>query len=71
MELTLELWAQTLELWVLIQRHLDWLRKRVTVKISTDSIVWVENFDEEDWKELLRQDLWEPSERDKAKLRVD
>jgi hypothetical protein len=33
--------------------------------------VWVEKFDEEDWKELLRHDLWKPSEQDKAKLRVD
>ncbi len=39
--------------------------------ISADSIVWVEHFDEDDWKELLRSDLWEPSELDKAKLRVD
>lgn len=71
MELILELWGLIPEQWVPIQRQLDCKSKRVTMTISADSIVWVENFDEEDWKELLRQDLWEPSERDKARMRVD
>jgi hypothetical protein len=41
------------------------------VQETSGKKVWVDNFDEEDWKELLRYDLWEPSEPDKAKLRVD
>jgi len=35
------------------------------------SFIWVENFDEEDWKELLRLDLWEPFEPDKVTQRIN
>ena len=34
-------------------------------------VIWVTDFDEEDWRELLRQDQWEPFEHGKALLRVE
>jgi len=37
---------------------------------SNKRIIWVDNFDEEDWRELFRSDLWEPFEDDKAFMRV-
>ena len=37
---------------------------------SNKSIVWADYFDEEDWRELFRSDLWEPFEDDKAFMRV-
>jgi hypothetical protein len=58
------------------QKVLDTTKQEVRkmieqVQETSGKKLWVENFDEEDWKELLRQDLWEPSEQDKVKLRVD
>jgi len=38
---------------------------------SKDVRIWVEQFDEEDWKQLFIQDLWEPFETDRALMRVD
>ena len=32
--------------------------------------IWVNKFDEEDWRELLLLDSWEPFEDDKAFMRV-
>ena len=32
--------------------------------------IWVNKFDEEDWRELLLLDSWEPFEDDKAFIRV-
>ena len=37
---------------------------------KTSPSVWVEKFDEEDWDELFRSDLWEPFEEDKVFMRV-
>ena len=38
---------------------------------SHTKVIWVTDFDEEDWRELLRQDQWEPFEHGKALLRVE
>jgi hypothetical protein len=32
--------------------------------------IWVDKFDEEDWRELLLLDSWKPFEDDKALMRV-
>lgn len=37
---------------------------------SNKRIIWVDNFDEEDWRELFRSDSREPFEEDKAFMRV-
>jgi hypothetical protein len=41
------------------------------MKSTANSIVWVENFDEEDWQELLTVDSWERCEDGKSFLRVN
>lgn len=40
------------------------------MKKDTNQQVLVEEFDEEDWRELLLLDSWEPFEDDKAFMRV-
>lgn len=40
------------------------------MKQNANKQVWVDVFDEEDWKELFRSDSWEPFEDDKAFMRV-
>ena len=37
---------------------------------SNKRIIWVDNFDEEDWRELFRSDSRESFEDDKAFMRV-
>ena len=37
---------------------------------SNQKRIWVDGFDEEDWEELFRSDLWEPFEDNKAFMRV-
>ena len=41
------------------------------MKKDTNHQVLVEEFDEEDWAELLLTDLWEPFEDGKALLRIE
>ena len=46
--------------------------KKMTEQLqeSNQKRIWVDGFDEEDWEELFRSDLWEPFEDDKAFMRV-
>ena len=37
---------------------------------SNKRIIWVDNYDEEDWRELFRSDSRESFEEDKAFMRV-
>ena len=40
------------------------------LRVSNEKRIWVDKFDEEDWRELLLLDSWEPFEDDKAFMRV-
>ena len=46
--------------------------KKMTEQLqkSNQKRIWVDKFDEEDWEELFRSDLWEPFEDNKAFMRV-
>ena len=46
--------------------------KKMTEQLqkSNQKKIWVDKFDEEDWRELLLLDSWEPFEDDKAFMRV-
>ena len=46
--------------------------KKMTEQLqeSNQKKIWVNKFDEEDWRELLLLDSWEPFEDDKAFMRV-
>ena len=41
------------------------------LQTSHTKVIWVTDFDEEDWTELLMSDLWEPFEDGKALLRIE
>ena len=46
--------------------------KKMTEQLqkSNQKRIWVDRFDEEDWEELFRSDLWEPFEDNKAFMSV-
>ena len=46
--------------------------KKMTEQLqkSNQKRIWVDKFDEEDWEELFRSDLWELFEDNKAFMRV-
>ena len=59
------------------QENAELTMTKQEVKIMTEQLqksnqkrIWVDKFDEEDWEELFRSDLWEPFEDDKAFMRV-
>ena len=51
-----------------IQKQRELQRKRLLMKSTANPIVWVENFDDEDWQQLLRVDSWEGCEDGKTFL---